>query len=53
VFQGEVRVNNRPYDNSNFGKLGAFVQQDDILISCMTPRECFIFAANLRTALKG
>ena len=51
VFQGEVKVNERVYDNKSFGKVGAFVQQDDILISCMTPREVFIFAATLRTTL--
>jgi ABC-type multidrug transport system ATPase subunit len=48
---GEVRFNNRVVDNSDFGKIGAFVQQDDILIETMTPVESFTFAARLRTSL--
>lgn len=48
---GEVRFNNRAIDSNDFGKLGAFVQQDDILIETMTPRESFAFAAKLRTGL--
>ena len=34
-----------------FGKLGAFVMQDDILVETMTPFESFCFAAKLRTSL--
>ena len=34
----------------DFGKLGAFVMQDDILIETMTPFESFCFAAKLRTS---
>ena len=33
---------------SNFGAFGAFVPQEDVLLSTMTPRECFEFAARLR-----
>lgn len=51
VLEGEVRCNNRVVDSAEFGKLGAFVQQDDILIETMTARESFTFAARLRTAL--
>jgi len=36
----------------DFGKIGAFVQQDDILMSTMTPYECFKFACRLATTLK-
>ncbi len=53
VLNGDVRVNNRIINTASFGKIGAFVQQDDILISSMTPRECLRFAAELRTTLTG
>lgn len=49
--EGTVRFNNREIDNSDFGKVGAFVQQDDVLIETMTPLESFTFAAKLRTSL--
>mmetsp|Transcript_2225 Transcript_2225/g.2167 ORF Transcript_2225/g.2167 Transcript_2225/m.2167 type:complete len:217 (+) Transcript_2225:258-908(+) len=48
---GETRVNNKVISQSDFGKFGAFVQQDDILIETMTPVEAFIFAGRLRTTL--
>lgn len=51
ILEGEVRMNNRVVDSNDFGKMGAFVQQDDILIETMTPRESFTFAARLRTTL--
>lgn len=50
-FEGEVRCNNRIVNVTDFGKIGAFVQQDDVLIETFTPRESFTFAAKLRTAL--
>lgn len=49
--EGEVRCNNRLLSVTDFGKIGAFVQQDDILIETMTPRESFIFATKMRTVL--
>lgn len=51
VLEGQVRCNNRVVDSNDFGKIGAFVQQDDILVETMTPRESFEFAAKLRTSL--
>lgn len=48
---GEVRANNRIVNQADFGKFGAFVQQDDILIETMTPVEAFYFAGKLRTTL--
>ncbi len=51
ILDGEVRFNNRPLSTNDFGKIGAFVQQDDILVETMTPRESFVFAAKLRTNL--
>jgi ABC-type multidrug transport system ATPase subunit len=47
----DVKVNGQPLKNGDFGKLGAFVMQDDILIETMTPFESFCFAAKLRTSL--
>jgi ABC-type multidrug transport system ATPase subunit len=44
TLQGEVRFNNRVVDSADFGKIGAFVQQDDILVETMTARESFTFA---------
>ena len=48
---GEVRCNNRIVNQNDFGKVAAFVQQDDILIETMSPKEAFEFAAKLRTSL--
>jgi ABC-type multidrug transport system ATPase subunit len=50
-FDGEVKVNNRQLNESSFGKVGAYVLQDDILVATMSPRECFTFACQLRTSL--
>lgn len=47
----DVKVNGQKLKNGDFGKLGAFVMQDDILIETMTPFESFCFAAKLRTSL--
>lgn len=46
-----IKCNNMPVKSGDFGKLGAFVMQDDILIETMTPIESFVFAAKLRTNL--
>jgi ABC-type multidrug transport system ATPase subunit len=37
----------------DFGKMGAFVQQDDILIGVMTPYELFEFAYKIRSGKEG
>jgi len=33
---------------SNFGKICAYVMQEDILMDCLTPRESLIFGAKLK-----
>ena len=48
---GEVRCNNKLMKKNDFGKFGAFVQQDDMLLETFTPKECLKFAAKLRTTL--
>lgn len=48
---GEVRCNDRLLKRNDFGKFGAFVQQDDVLLETFTPEESFRFAARLRTSL--
>lgn len=50
---GEVRCNDRVLQANDFGKFGAFVQQDDVLLETFTPAESFRFAARLRTSLSG
>jgi len=50
---GEVKVNNRRLEGNDFGKFGAFVQQDDILLETFSPEESFRFAAKLRTSLSN
>ena len=50
---GEVRVNDRVIHVSDFGKFGAFVQQDDVLFETFTPEESLRFACKLRTSLEG
>jgi len=49
---GSLRVNSKPVNDIEFiGNLVAFVQQDDILMATITPREVFTFTANLRLKL--
>ena len=48
---GTIKCNNIDLKNGDFGKFGAFVMQDDILIETFTPFESFCFAAHLRTNL--
>ena len=51
IMTGELRCNDRKLNPNDFGKFGAFVQQDDILLETMTPEESFRFAGKLRTNL--
>jgi len=48
-YRRNVYVNNRtPLTRNLFGKIAAYVMQDDVLLETLTPYECFKFAANLR-----
>ena len=51
IFEGEVKANNRILTAASFGKIGAYVWQQDVLVATMTPKELFVFAAKLRTSL--
>ena len=48
---GTVMVNDRTLDADDFGKIGAFVQQDDVLVQTLTPKELLTFAARMKTNL--
>jgi ABC-type multidrug transport system ATPase subunit len=44
-------VNDKQFTSREFCKFGAFVQQDDVLLGSLTPRELFKFACKMRTPL--
>jgi ABC-type multidrug transport system ATPase subunit len=50
-FTGTLKCNDKDLKPNDFGKFGAFVQQDDVLLETFTPIESFRFAAKLRTKL--
>ena len=48
-YSREVYVNNKiRLTRDLFGKVGAYVMQDDVLLETLTPYECLRFSANLR-----
>ena len=56
TLEGKITMNGEKMIKTEFNKIGAYVQQDDVLIETMTPRECLMFAARMigqdhRTAL--
>lgn len=48
IITRDVRANNIKMDQSNFGKICAYIMQDDILMDCLTPRESLFFGAKLK-----
>ncbi len=49
MYKRNVFVNNNvPLTRDLFGKVGAYVMQDDVLLETLTPLECLQFSANLR-----
>ena len=48
VLTGEVAANGEKLSQRNFGTIGAYVMQDDILFEAITVKEAFTFAARLR-----
>ena len=48
---GEVSINGRVLKKGDYGKVGAFVQQDDVLQATYSVKELLEFAAKIRTNL--
>ena len=46
-FAGDLSVNGCTLTKEQFGKIAAFVQQDDVLVATDTPKESFEFALNI------
>ena len=53
IVRGKVKINGRLVQRGDYGKVGAFVQQDDVLMATMTVKEVLYFAARMRTKLDG
>ena len=51
--KGDTSVNGRVLNSGDFGKIGAFVQQDDVLMQTFTPKELLTFACRIRTSYDG
>ena len=52
--EGQVTINGRALrQGSDYGKVAAFVQQDDVLQATSTVRELLTFAGRIRTNLEG
>lgn len=49
---GTIMINQRKLGRGDYGKVGAFVQQDDVLQATYTVRELFDFSANIRGNLE-
>jgi len=47
-FTGVLECNGNSLHKENFGIFGSYVQQDDILIETMTPKELLTFAVNMK-----
>lgn len=45
---GQLCINGKKFTKNDFGKIAAFVQQDDVLTESLTARELFTFAAKIR-----
>lgn len=49
TYKRNVYINKgEPLTRELFGKIGAYVMQDDVLLETLTPLECLMFSANLR-----
>jgi len=47
--QGSLSINGQRIGKGDFARLGAYVQQDDILVDVLTPKELLEFACRMRT----
>lgn len=48
--EGNITMNQQPYDAYEFGQFGAYVRQDDLLMDTLTVEETFRFQAQLQMA---
>ena len=48
--EGSMTINGEEIGKGDYAKLGAYVQQDDVLVDVLTPRELLEFACRMRTA---
>lgn len=46
---GTVKINDQELTKEQFGLISAYVQQDDVLVETMTPRESLTFACRMTT----
>jgi len=46
-----LKINGSLLHPGDYSKIGAYVQQDDILFDLLTPKELIEFAAKIRTTL--
>ena len=53
VITKNVNVNGIQLNSSNFGKICAYVMQDDILSENLTPKESITFAANIKLNIEN
>ena len=51
TMSGKVLINDHELGHGDYSKVGAFVQQDDSLMSVLTPREIFEFSCRIRLGL--
>ena len=51
ISTGSITLNGKEVNDDEFSKLSAYVMQDDILESCMTPSEILLFTAKLKLGL--
>ena len=48
--EGQVIINGQVIGKGDYSKLGAYAQQDDVLVEVLTPRELLEFACRMRTS---
>ena len=51
LVEGKISLNGEQLFRADFSKVGAYVQQDDVLIDVLTPRELLSFAVRIRLGL--
>ncbi|EAS06409.2 ABC transporter family protein (macronuclear) [Tetrahymena thermophila SB210] len=49
--EGQIQINNRSYNYSQFNNLAGYVMQDDYLLPTLTVKEYFQFAADMKLSI--